>query len=517
METAISLLCTLVFFAAAAVAVKRQMHMFQLSSYSGASYRKWLLQHRFGAAANALPLAAAGLARALTPNPAVCGAAAIAALLPLGFLNRETHVKKPLVCTPRVIRMFVTMAAPAVLLLCACLCLKPELVILCETALFAAIPLWILLANLINAPAEAAVRRRYIREAERILRSADTMRIIGVTGSFGKTSVKYFLTSILRAKYDVLMTPGNYNTTLGVVKTVREQYSPTHQIFVCEMGARHVGDIKEICDLVHPDMGIITAVGSQHMETFHSLENIKRTKFELADSLPGGAPLFLNGDDENVMSVPHGDSAVLYGLQNHGGYYADQIRVSEKGTSFAIHTPEGETALFSTQLLGRHNVLNIVGASAVAHRLGIPLSVIGSRVKKLEGVPHRLQLLKNPNGAVIDDAYNSNPQGAQAALEVLSMFDGMKILITPGMVELGENQDACNFAFGRQAAAVCDLVVLVGAKQTKAIREGLLSAQYPPEKLILAESFQEAMAAAGSAFSGGKKYILLENDLPDNY
>lgn len=514
---AVTVLCTLIFCAAASVAVRRQIHMFQLSSYSAGAYRKWLSQHRAGVLVNALPLAAAGAACVLTANLPVRGAAAGAALVFSALFSREAHVKKPLVCTPRVIRMFITMAVLALVLLAACLCLRPNLLILCETLLFAAVPVWILLANLVNAPVESAVNRHYIREAENILRSAGGMRIIGVTGSFGKTSVKYFLTSILRAKYGVLMTPGNYNTTLGVVKTVREQYSPTHQIFVCEMGARHVGDIKEICDLVHPDMGIITAIGPQHMETFHSLENIKQTKFELADALPDGAPLFLNGDDANVMSVPRSASAILYGLENHSGYYADEIRVSEKGTSFTIHTPDGETAPFSTQLLGRHNVLNIVGAAAAAHFLGIPLSVIGSRVKKLEGVPHRLQLLKNSNGAVIDDAYNSNPQGAQAALEVLSMFGGMKILITPGMVELGERQDECNFTFGQQAAAVCDLVALVGTKQTRAIQEGLSSAQYPREKIILTESFQEAMDAVNSVFSREKKYILLENDLPDNY
>ena len=152
--------------------------------------------------------------------------------------------------------------------------------------LFIMMPFLVLLANLINRPVERAIDRYYINDAARILRQMPELKIIGVTGSYGKTSVKYFLSALLSVRYNVLYTPGNYNTTLGVVRTVREQMKPFHEIFVCEMGARETGDIKEICDLVHPEYGIITSIGPQHLQSFHTIDNIIATKFELADAVP---------------------------------------------------------------------------------------------------------------------------------------------------------------------------------------------------------------------------------------
>ena len=138
------------------------------------------------------------------------------------------------------------------------------------------------------------MNRWYINDAKKIIKNCPDLLVIGITGSFGKTSVKYFLDELLSVKYNVLKTPGNFNTTLGVVKTIRSSLRATHDIFLCEMGAKNIGDIKEICDIVHPKMGIITSVGEMHLESFKSIENVRKTKFELADSLPENGKIFLN-------------------------------------------------------------------------------------------------------------------------------------------------------------------------------------------------------------------------------
>ncbi len=160
----------------------------------------------------------------------------------------------------------------------------------------------LLLANLINTPLEKAITRWYINDARKIISSRKDLIIIGVTGSYGKTSTKNYLYRMLTEKYNVLVTPGNYNTLLGVVRTIREQLRAQHQVFIVEMGAKQRGDIKEICDLVHPSIGIVTSVGEAHLETFGSIENIQKTKFELIASLPSDGFAVINLDSPNIKN-----------------------------------------------------------------------------------------------------------------------------------------------------------------------------------------------------------------------
>ena len=281
------------------------------------------------------------------------------------------------------------------------------------------------------------------------------------------------------------------------------------------MGAKNIGDIKEICDIVNPDHGIITSVGPQHLETFKTLDNVKKTKFELAECT--GGMLFLNGDDENITSYNKRNDAIYYGFGENNDYRAEIINVSMHGTEFKITKKDGSSCEYSTKLIGTHNVLNILGAVAVSNSLGIALESLKPQIRKLTGVSHRLELINRGNVSIIDDAYNSNPSGAKAALDTLALFDGMKILVTPGMVELGEKQDECNFIFGQQAAKVCDYVALVGKKQTVSILKGLKDAGYDEDKIFVADNLNEAITKVYSLISRKRKIILLENDLPDNY
>ena len=253
------------------------------------------------------------------------------------LVNKPRKAKKPLVYTKRVQRMLVTtvLLYTAGILISLAAGGEEYRLRICEAVLagmFLLQPFLILLVNWINHPVEKAVDRYYINDAARILHEMPDLKVIGVTGSYGKTSVKYFLNTLLSVQYNVLHTPGNYNTTLGVVRTVREQMKPFHEIFICEMGAREVGDIKEICDLVHPDYGIITSIGPQHLQSFHTIENIIGTKFELADAVPSAGSVFLNYDNEYIRAHKTDKNVVSYGTAGEDVMYrAYDITVSPRG------------------------------------------------------------------------------------------------------------------------------------------------------------------------------------------
>ena len=520
------------FLAAFALSQIDALHFFQLNSYRFVTHFKWIFKN---------------FSRYL-PHHMVTVLLLIAALfeypiqykllvsLPLFLLavwfERPKKAKKPLVYTARVKRMLITtgILLAAGLVLCTLSYIpitegQPLLKTGHETyalvvliLLYGFAPFVVLLVNLVNKPMEKSINLHYTLDAKRILRACDGLTVIGVTGSYGKTSVKYYLNTLLRAKYNVLMTPESFNTPMGVVKTIRGSLKPTHEIFICEMGAKWVGDIKELCRIVHPQHGIITSIGPQQLETFKSLQRVMKTKFELADALPDHGMLFLNGDDENIRAHGCKRPYFTYTIGGRGNYTATDVSVSDRGTTFTVTAPNGESETYATRLIGRHNVLNITGAIAVAHQLGIPLSALKGQVRKLEGAPHRLELTEKNGVTIIDDAYNANPSGTKAALEALSLFSGYKILVTPGMVELGEKQEELNRVFGENAADVCDYVVLVGQRQAVPIAAGLQAKGYPEENIFVADTIQEALTHVYALSTDGrKKVILLENDLPDNY
>lgn len=515
--------CIVVFALSLSLCVVDSMHFFQLNSYRFDTHTKWMKENTKKYLTHCI-FAVLMLICLFFEISIDIKAGVLIVLFALSCLaEKPKKAKKPLVYTPRVKRMLFTtiILCAVILLVTAHFTIKAHhesITLLAAALLYAFGPALVLVANLINKPMELSINQGYTNDAKKILKACPDLKIIGITGSYGKTSVKYYLTTLLKSKYNVLMTPESYNTPMGVVKTIRGSLKATHEIFVCEMGAKWVGDIKELCDIVHPQHGVITSIGPQHLESFKTLDAVKNTKFELADSLPQGGMLFLNGDDENISAHGSNRPYISYAIENDADYKAFDITVSQRGTSFSVRTPEGETEQFTTKLIGRHNVLNIVGAIAISHKMGIALKDLKGAVRKLEGVPHRLELKESGALTIIDDAYNSNPSGTKAALEALSLFDGYKILVTPGMVELGSKQDELNREFGKNAASVCDFVVLVGEKQAVPIKAGLLDMNYNEEKIYVANNINEALNFVYAISSGGrKKVVLLENDLPDNY
>ena len=518
MPWVLTLILLTAFLAAYALASIYDHHMFQLNAYKPRVHLLWLRRNFL---TGYLPRHGLALLALLTAflGPVGAGLGGLIFFVATAWLNRPRAAKKPLVFTGRIKRMMATNLILGAALLGLALALGGAWPAAASALLILAAPLMMLAANTLNSPLEKGINQWYINDAKRILAGRPDLIVIGVTGSYGKTSTKHFLTKLLSSKYNVLMTPESYNTTLGVVRTIREQLKPIHQIFICEMGARDTGHIKEICDLVHPRHGVITSIGPQHLETFKTQENIINTKFELAEALPEDGVAFLNYDNEFIRNRGYGRKKITYGSRSEDcDYRATEVRVSSRGSSFSARLADGVARTFETRLIGAPNVENLIGAMAVADYLGVPADDLAISIRRLESVPHRLQLINRGQTLIIDDAFSSNQNGAKAALEVLALFDGFKILATPGMVELGAAQDQYNHKFGVEAASVCDFVILAGARQTRSIWEGLKSAGYPEERIFVAESLAQIFEKINALDSGGRqKVVLLENDLPDNY
>lgn len=385
----------------------------------------------------------------------------------------------------------------------------------------ALIPFNILFANLLAYPTEQIINNHYINSARWKLRKRaykDLIRI-GITGSYGKTSTKFILATILGEKYNVLATPGSYNTTMGNVRVIRENLKPEHQVFISEMGARRRGDIAEICDFVRPQIGIITSIGPQHLETFKTVEKVASTKAELINSLDSNGIVVLPIDNEycSKLYVNEKRKKYSYSLKNKvSDVYAKNIELNENGSNFIAATSIGDIKC-TTKLLGEHNIENILGCIAIAIYLGLTKEQIENGIKKIEPVPHRLQILNNGNGTiVIDDAFNSNPVGSRMALDVLSKFKGRKIVITPGMVELGTKEYSENKNFGRYMAKTVDIAILVGMKRSEPIVEGLREGKFDDQSIYVVPDLNAATAKLAEISQVGD-VILFENDLPDNY
>ncbi|WP_300965983.1 Mur ligase family protein, partial [uncultured Muribaculum sp.] len=280
-----------------ALELRRDLMMLQQNSYRAERYMRWL-----GTSADTTSwirlfsyLAIGCLLLPAVPTVLACTLSMLPLLLNITQLATARY-KKPLVWTRRAVRIYSVsgVICVAVIMLAVLFMGMSRMAATVFVALYALSHVVVLMSVKILDPVERHINKLYYNEAKNILESMPGLVVVGVTGSYGKTSTKHYLTRILTEQFNVLMTPGSYNTTMGVIRTVREMMQPYTEVFVCEMGAKNVGDIKEICDLVKPQMGIITAVGEQHLESFKSIENVQRTKFELADSLPQNGVVYVN-------------------------------------------------------------------------------------------------------------------------------------------------------------------------------------------------------------------------------
>ncbi len=389
-------------------------------------------------------------------------------------------------------------------------------------------PLVLPLANVIMYPVEGMFRRMFRERARRTLKQAGPV-VIGITGSYGKTSTKEYLAHILGGRYTVLATPKSYNTLMGVCIVINNDLGSgaSYDYFIVEMGAYTAGEIREICELVEPQISILTAVGPQHLERFGSLEATAHAKYEIIEALPPEGVGVFNWDNHHVRTLyekgyPATRIAVTWENAEHATqlrFLARNVKQTVNGLEFdVVDTFLEEKQHFNTPLVGSHNVTNILLATAVARHLDVPLNEIAMRVASLEPAEHRLQRKTLPGGiTVIDDAYSANPVGAHNVLDVLALYDsGRRVLITPGIVELGQLQEQENRKLGRHAAQVCTDIVLVGVEQTLPIQQGIRETDFDIEHLYVYDTRDEAIAWFQRELKEGDTVLFL-NDLPDTY
>ena len=564
----------------------RGLHILQLDGYKTTRYVRWIAQHLSHCfeIKEVLIVAALVLLTVVYPAawlfPVLCiawGAFQAAQII----WRKKVEAKKPLVYTARAKRVF----GFAVFLLVGLAIVLAQVARLqsAPTAWHVAVFLFsevtvitLTVANLLIYPLERTINGAYLRAARKRIQTLRP-KVIGITGSYGKTSTKYILHQILSQKFNALMTPDSYNTPMGVTKVIRGELTAAHEVFIVEMGAYRRGDIRELCQLASPEIGILTAVGMQHLERFKSIKTIAKTKYELIESLPANGLAVFNCDNDIVAGLADktDDKQVIrYAVDaDNAALTASNVRHTEAGLEFTVHCHaeecggqapalrrgkmnngqapalrrgkmnngqapalrhgkmnngqapplqvDGEIEM-RTRLLGRHNVSNILAATSVALACGMELAEIRDAVAKVEPVPHRLQLSAGAGGVtIIDDSFNANPVGAKAALEVLDDFGrapngGKKVLVTPGMVELGEQEYEENRRFGERAAQVCDRVILVGRNRTAPILEGLKTANYPKDRVSIAANLAEVKDYLAKLLKPGD-VVLFENDLPDNY
>lgn len=502
-----------------AATARYDTQMFQQNSYRPRRWWRWAVSSREFVSRSQLLSLSAAIVFALTRHAAALWIYAAWAAV-IAWAEFAMPYKIPLAYTMRIRRLLATRTLLTAAAIALTAVYAPRWCL--SVAMIMTLQGWSVVFNAVNSPLERAVTRWYRNDARRILRSMPRLTVIGITGSFGKTSTKHFLHRILSERYNVLMTPGNFNTTLGVVRTIREQLKPYHQVFIVEMGAKQRGDVREICELVHPSIGIVTSVGEMHLETFGSVENVARTKFELIESLPADGLGIINIDSEAAARHTFSAAArcLTYAIENPSAdYRAVDISYAAHETAFDVVTPTGRHEGYTTHILGSGNLLNITAALAAADRLGVDTAAQRRAVMQIRQIEHRLSLRTSGGITVLDDAYNSNPVGAKMALEVLGAFrtEGRRYVVTPGFVEMGHRQYDNNRELGRRiAASACDGVIVVNEINRKAICDGLSETGYPSERIRTAATFAEASAALGTVMRAGD-VVLYENDLPDSF
>lgn len=436
------------------------------------------------------------------------------------YINFNEHNNKlPLKFTKRLIRIM-TIDYALILILQIFMIRELVTIFLAIVMFYIAMHGYILICIVyLLSPLEMIIFNHYKHKALKKLNSMPNLNKIGITGSFGKTSTKMVLNTLLKTKYKGFYTPASYNTPNGVLLTINNEKTIFNDYFISEMGARKEGEIKELANLVKPKYGILTKIGEAHLETFGSLENICNTKFELIESLPSDGVAVLNKDDkyQRNYELKNNCKVVWYGIGKDADVTAKNINITNKGTSFEIvFKGEKKPLKVCTILLGEKNIYNILASVALAKELGLSNEQIVMGIKNIEPIEHRLELKQFGNITILDDAYNANPVGAKNALDTLKLFEGDKIVITPGMIEMGEEEETLNKEFGKQIAQVADYVYLIGEKQTKSIYEGLIKKKFNKDHIFVYNDFKKAY---NEAIKIKSKHIniLIENDLPDSY
>ncbi|MDD3999360.1 MAG: UDP-N-acetylmuramoyl-tripeptide--D-alanyl-D-alanine ligase [Bacilli bacterium] len=375
------------------------------------------------------------------------------------------------------------------------------------------LPILILFSEIIIQPLESLISRFYIQKAKKKLSLFGT-EVIGITGSYGKTGTKSILFSFLKDKYFTFPTEASYNTMNGVALSINRNLKSYYQFFISEMGATKKNDIEKLSAFVKPKYGIITTIGPQHLETFKSIDNILEEKIKLIENLPSDGIGIVNYDNKYLKKyrLETKCKLITFGLESGADYQGSDLKANLNGLQFKIKYKKKEV-LIKTPLLGTHNVYNILAAFALASELGIPENDLVYQSLVLEPVKNRLSVYQEGLLTIIDDAFNSNHEGFLNALEVLSYYKLPKVLITPGIVEGGKEEERINYSLAKKIAITCNQVLLIKTKATLAIKRGLDNLNYQNVEFV--DNFKKALESVKEQEQ--EAVVLIENDISDIY
>jgi len=516
--------------------------MFQIEEYESIRFLRWgltreWLVHRtvwLGLLVGAVALSVAAILPAARPiGIAIAWLVSAAAAQ---FTWRWTAPKRPLVMTARMRRLLIAGGFLAVVLAAGLalgiVALHPVismiLVLIAAGLVTGLSEILLVAANVVTKPAESRIRRHYLALAAARIRTVDPV-VVAVVGSYGKTSTKHILAQLLQPHVHTLPTRKSFNTLMGVTRVINEDLRPEHRVFIVEMDAYAQGEIAAMSDLVHPRLAIITAIGPQHMERFGTIDGIAAAMFEVAAALPADGTLILFTGDAPGAALAERARAdrrrvLTFALAGDGesaaaDVIASSITIDEQGATFRwCWDAEGLDRTVRIPLLGRHQVANVSAALAAVVTLGYPIDDAVNTAASLEQVEHRLELMTTSGPlTVIDDSYNANPVGVHNGLEVLAAMRGHHtFLITPGLVELGSVEEEENRRYGEHAAKVCDHVIVMSAKTSAALCDGLRAGGMSEDRIHVVDTLDDATRLLQSLSVPGD-VVLFANDLPDTY
>ncbi len=430
--------------------------------------------------------------------------------------NIKADDKNKVVFTKRIIRFCLVCFLIFMLVFCLIFFfVKPFWLIFLDCLIVALFtPFIFCLSHFLILPVENLIKKRLILKATRFLHEFKGVKI-AIVGSFGKTSIKNILFDILKTKFKVVKTPENYNTPMGICKTLKLVEDDT-EILILEMGARQKGDIKELVEIVKPNLAIVSSVGEMHIETFGDFETLKSTKFEIVKHIDKNAVLFFNGKSKTTLEMfKKCDVKKVLTNQNDSDYFAKNLKINKEGMKFEL-VEKGKVCNIKSCLLGELNAQNIVICFAVCRYLGMTSEKISNAISCLSPIKNRLELIKKGSFTIIDDTYNANFEGAVEALKTLSLFNGKRLVITCGIVELGSIQYEKNFQLGKEISKVADRVLIMNKVNKKALLNGLKAGGFSENEINFASLRSEQKVWLKNNIKKNC-VVLFQNDLPDSF
>lgn len=366
-----------------------------------------------------------------------------------------------------------------------------------------------------NRPIEAAIDRYEWQKAQVKLESIKDLKVIGITGTYGKTSTKYILEEVLKKKYVCQSTPKNVNTLHGLVSSINSYLDAKEEVFIAEMGAYKPRIIENLCDFIHPQFAILTTIEVNNISSFGNKDNTVNTLFELIESLPKTGVAILNKDDweQKEYQGKIECQKIWVSLEQDADYVAKEIEYNREGSSFLVYEKDtNKEYKVKTKLLGKHNIYHILSVIALARILGLELDEILPTIENLRPLENHLDMHDYGYMYQINNTHRSNPLGAKDALDVLERMPGVKIVVTTGMQNLGEKTGELNNIFGTQMAKVANYVILINEKSTKSVFQGLMESGFEKDKIYIVNNVADAYTLLQQLETKKKIYVLFESD-----